>query len=104
MKKWIVLLLASVFAVTAYAGRIVINGKPIELEPHPGYYTFPKYYSWGNGTYHYITMAGIQRVCYMKPQPDLASLNSLQIVILVDNIYIYWTCYRYDPRYFEIDY
>lgn len=86
------------------AERTVLTGKPTSLVAYPGYYMFPQSYVADNDRYHFIEIGGVRRVCFMNPQANLKKLDSVQITIDIDDALIQWICYRYTPKYFEIDY
>jgi hypothetical protein len=107
MIKQIVASVVAVFLVmisfSAFS-KIIITGKPVVLELHPGYFTFPKMYTDSNSGYYYVTISGTNRVCYLRKQPELAKLDTIQIVIEKKGLRLPWNCYQFDPRYFEIDF
>jgi hypothetical protein len=87
------------------ADRIVITGKPAQLEVHDGYFTLPPGFTPPTITnYHYVTFTGTDRVCYMDRQPQLSSLDTVQIYIEEYGKKIRWNCYQFDPRFFEVDF
>lgn len=100
------MLLAFFLAVSfpVYSERIVITGKPVTLELHPGYFTFPKTYTDRNMGYYFVTISGTNRVCYLKKQSELSRLDTIQIVIEKNKLQLPWTCYQYNSVYFESDY
>jgi hypothetical protein len=100
----VVALFFVLFSLTAFCDRIVISGKPALLNLHPGYFTFPSSYTDSHLGYHYVTLTGINRVCYLKTQPDLSALDMVQIVIEENGVKLPWNCYQYNSRFFEIDY
>lgn len=89
------------FAV--FPDRVVIRGKPVIMESHSGYYTFPSSFS-TIADYRYINLADINRVCYLNQRPELSSLDRLQLVIEEYGKKLLWNCYKFDPRFFKIDY
>lgn len=93
-----------IFSQTVFSDRILITGKPVVLELHPGYFTFPSDYTDNNMGYHYVTLTGTNRVCYLKAQPELSHLDMVQIVIEEKGLKLPWNCYQFNPNYFEIDY
>lgn len=93
-----------VVSLPVYSEKIVITGKPVTLELHPGYFTFPQTYTDRNMGYYFVTIAGINRVCYLKKQPELSRLDTIQIIIEKNKLQLPWTCYQYNSVYFESDY
>ena len=91
------------FSYSAYADKIIISGKPTQLEYHPGFFTLPSDYMETNG-YRYITLSNDDRVCFMRPKNELASLDMFSIMIEEKGDQIKWFCYEYDPNFFENDY
>lgn len=91
-------------SLPAFSEKILITGKPVVLELHPGYFTFPRMYTDRNLGYYFVTITGTNRVCYLRPQPELASLDTIQIVIEKKGLKLPWNCYQYNPRFFETAY
>ncbi len=104
--KILVSLLLILFNVSAFSDRIVLTGKPVKLSLHRDFYTFPAHYRKAHSErhYHFVTIIGIHRVCYLDRKTELASLDMIQIFIKENDKKIKWNCYQYDPRFFEIDY
>jgi hypothetical protein len=93
-----------VVSLPVYSERIVITGKPVTLQLHPGYFTFPETYTDRNLGYYFVTISGTNRVCYLAKQPRLSKLDTIQIVIEKNELQLPWTCYQYNRLYFEGDY
>lgn len=113
MTKFITKSLIALFilmtSLAALADRIVIAGKPVLLDVHPGYFTFPNTYTdiymgFNSKGYYFVTISGINRVCYLTKKPELARLDTIKIVIEKSGLKLPWSCYKYDPRFFEIDF
>jgi hypothetical protein len=100
----VVALFLVLFSMTAFCDRIVISGKPVVLDLHVGYFTFPSSYTDSNLGYHYVSLTGINRVCYLTIQRDLNTLDMVQIVIEENGVKLPWNCYQYNSRFFEMDY
>lgn len=101
---WLCLLCLS---LNAFSAKFVITGKPVDLELQRGNYIFPEGYSknFNDSSYHYVRIIGIDRVCFLKEQPALATLDLIKIYITdKQNLRWFWFCYRFDPYFFEIDY
>ena len=96
--------LLMVFSLTIWANKILIHTKPALLKPNLTYFSLPPDYTFDMNKYHYVIIAGERRVCYPHPQNTLASLDMLYIHLEVMDKQSPWYCYRYDPRFFEIDY
>ncbi len=92
------------FANSSWASRIVIQGRPLELILHQGFYKFPNDYVQENRGYHFIEILHVARVCYIHPKTDLGALEMIPIIIEEKGQKLQWYCYRYDQRFFEIDY
>lgn len=88
----------------AFSERILITGKPVVLELHPGYFTFPKTFTDSDMGYYYVTISGTNRVCYLRKQPQLSKLDTIQIVLEKNGLKLPWNCYQFNSQYFEIDY
>lgn len=100
----IIAFLLVVISFGAFADRIVITGKPVVLVPVQSYFAFPKTYTEKNMGYLYVTISNLNRVCYVAQKPELARLNVIEVLIESKGVKIPWQCYKYDPRYFEIDF
>ncbi len=91
-------------SLPAFSDKILITGKPVALELHPGYFTFPRMYTDRNLGYYFVTIIGTNRVCYLKPQPELAKLDTIQIVIEKKGLKLPWNCYQFNTNFFQIAY
>lgn len=104
MRTWMLVILLLV-GLHVSAARILIQGDPVELEVHEGFFTFPKEYTFTTQRYHYILLSGIERVCFLQEQPALTHTDMVSILIEQnDGDQIRWYCYRYSVRFFEIDF
>jgi hypothetical protein len=86
-----------------FADKIVLTGKPVALIPNADYYTFPATYT-PMHSYHYVSIASDNRVCFINKQPELSSLDLLRIWIVAKDKKFFWFCYRYSPQYFTINF
>jgi hypothetical protein len=91
------------YSLAVFAEKMLITGMPVILVPAMNYYTFPKYFS-PRANYHFVDIQGDNRVCFLNVRPDLAELDLLRIFIVQDGRKYLWYCYRYDPRYFTMNY
>ena len=89
---------------SAMAHRFLIVGKPTELVAHDGYFTLPDNYVQQRHDYHFVTIANTRRICYLHEVPNLSTLPVLYVIIEEDDYQVQWVCYRYDPKFFELDY
>lgn len=103
MSRWIILCFSILYSLSASSERIVIEGRPLGLMPHAGYYTLAQGYREKN-EYYFVNLAGTARVCYLDKKPELVSLDTVQIVVEEQGRKLRWNCYQYDPRFFEVDY
>lgn len=99
-------LFLSVSSFQASADKIVITGKPVILDVHPGYFTFPTTYTdikmvYNSNGYYYVTVSGVDRVCYLTKKPQLSSLDTIKIVIEKNGLRLPWNCYKYNPSFFS---
>ena len=101
MKKIIFILLV-IASFTVFA-QILLKGRPVVLIPAESYYTFPPTYT-PTAKYHFVEIGSDERICFLNVQPQLAPLDRLRITIKEENKRYLWYCYRYDPRYFTMDY
>lgn len=108
MKHIIKGMIALFFILLSYnvlADRMVISGKPAQLQVHEGFFMLPPGYSPPTITnYHYVTFTGTDRVCFLQKQPRFASLDMVQIDIDENGQKLRWNCYQFDPRFFEVDF
>ena len=88
------------FSAAAFSDKLIIAGKPVALEFHEGYYSFPASYRAPVG-YHFIILNHTDRVCYLDKKPQLARLDMLTIVIEEHDSKLQWNCYQYNPSYFD---
>ncbi|MBA2657252.1 MAG: hypothetical protein H0U70_09790 [Tatlockia sp.] len=88
---------------SSFAEKILLTGRPVILIPELNYYRFPNTYS-PFTNYHFVNISGDNRVCFIKDQPQLDSLDLLRIFIIRDNKKFLWYCYRYNSNFFTIDY
>tara|TARA_Y100000588_G_C14192630_1_gene898719 strand:- start:952 stop:1269 length:318 start_codon:yes stop_codon:yes gene_type:complete len=89
---------------TVLAHRFLIVGKPTKLLAHNGYFTFPADYVQQREDYHLISIANTVRICYRHKVSSLSGLPVLYVIIQENDYQIRWVCYRYDPKFFEVDY
>jgi hypothetical protein len=89
-----------IFSSVVFAEKILITGKPVELEVNKGNYTFPDTYIDRNKGYHYILLMRIERVCFLREISSLENLDKISILIVDDKRTLPWTCYRYNPNFF----
>jgi hypothetical protein len=97
------LLILIVFSSSVFADKILLTGRPVILLPTMDYYSFPNAYV-PSHNYHFVNVSGDNRVCFINAQPPLKSLDLLRITISQNNKKFLWYCYRYDPRYFTVDF
>lgn len=87
----------------AFAEKILLSGKPVVLIPNADFYTFPKTYT-PMQKYHFVDINGDSRVCFIRKQPYLWRVDLLRVWIIEHDKKFNWYCYRYDPRYFTINF
>ncbi|KTD36502.1 hypothetical protein Lnau_1486 [Legionella nautarum] len=92
-----------VFSPSVFADKILLTGRPVVLFPTMNYYSFPSAYV-SSHNYHFVNVSGDNRVCFINAQPSLKSLDLLRITIAQNNKKFLWYCYRYDPRYFVVEF
>ena len=66
------------FSFSSFAEKVIITGAPVVLEQNGEVYTLPSTYT-STTTYHYVTIGGKNRVCYLDQQPTMASLDPMII-------------------------
>ncbi|WP_028388997.1 hypothetical protein [Legionella fairfieldensis] len=92
-----------IVSLTAFADQFLIRQKPVPLIAEQNYYSFPADYV-PIDRYHYVYVGGENRVCFLEQRPELSSLDLLRISIMQNDKKFRWFCYRYDPRFFVIDF
>ncbi|KTD24056.1 hypothetical protein [Legionella maceachernii] len=102
LAKLIYLVLMAI-SFSCFADKILLTGRPVVLMPEADYYTFPNTYV-PSHNFHFVNVSGDNRVCFLNQQPQLTPLDLLRINIVQNNKKFLWYCYRYDPRYFTVDY
>ncbi|AHE65926.1 hypothetical protein [Legionella oakridgensis] len=85
----------------AFADKIIITGQPIVLEDRDDVYYVPANYS-ATTAYNYVTINGVNRVCYLEQQPTLAGVDMITINVEVNGVKTPWNCYAYSTEYFEV--
>ncbi|KTC78017.1 hypothetical protein [Legionella brunensis] len=90
-----------IFSLPSLADKVVISGAPVVLEQRGELFYAPETYTTST-TYHYVTVGGVNKVCYAEAQPSLASLNTQVIDVELGGKKIQWTCYPYDETYFTV--
>lgn len=94
-------LILMVLCGPTFAEKIIITGKPVTLEQRGTVYYAPQDYSAATN-YHYVTMGGTQRVCFLEKQPSLSSLNLVMVNVNVNGQSVQWNCYPFNETYFEV--
>ncbi len=95
------LLLMMMLSFSSFADKILIIGEPVVLEKQGTVYHLPSGHV-STTAYHYVTIDGRHRVCYLEPQPTLASLDVLTINVDVDGAVTTWNCYEYNTADFAV--
>jgi hypothetical protein len=87
----------------SFADRVFISGEPVVLEKRGEVYYVPTTTTADATTaYHYVTLDGKNRVCYLEPQSNLASLDVATIQVNAGGTNATWNCYEYNTEYFEV--
>lgn len=98
----IAFLFLMMFSITSFADdKITITGEPVVLEHHDNVYHVPTGYTVTHD-YHYVTVDGTNRVCYLEKKPTLETVNVMPINVVVDGSTHEWYCYEYNPQFFAI--
>ncbi|WED44028.1 hypothetical protein [Legionella cardiaca] len=90
-----------IISFPSLADKVVISGSPVVLEQRGEVYYVPQTYT-ATTSYHYVTVGGVDKVCYGEAQPTLASLNGQVISVELGGKQVQWTCYPYDEAYFTV--
>lgn len=88
-------------SLSSFAETITITGSPVPLEQREEVYFTPPNYTFDN-SYHYVVVNGTNRVCYAEKQPNLATLDEVDIQVNVAGEVATWHCYAYSPDYFTV--
>ena len=90
-------------SLSSFADKIVLTGRPAVLIPQADYFIFPKDYTQLN-KYPFVKINDVERVCFLSKVPEFARLDMLRFYIVQNHKKFLWFCYRYDPRYFTINF
>ena len=71
MRTTMISFILIMLSLNAYADKILLTGKPVELVPAADYYTYPKNYSRVN-RYPFVRINGVTRVCFLNKEPEFA--------------------------------
>ncbi len=82
--------------------KVTITGEPVTLTKSGDMYMVPEGYN-VTTAYHYVTLDNTKRVCFADSRPDYASLNVMNVNVMVNGTKATWYCYEYNPDYFVID-
>lgn len=88
------------FKVSA-ADRIVITGEPVVVREVQGIHV-PTRTLIGMHDYYYLTIGGVNKICYEEVNPALADLNLGEYRVRLGGQVVVLHCYENDPRYFII--
>lgn len=87
----------------AFADKVIISGEPIVLEKSGDNYMLP------TGTtlpakahYYFVTVDGVNKVCYASKQSNLAGAEESTVNVMVDGKVGAWNCYTYSDTMFEM--
>lgn len=89
------------FNVSAFAEKIIITGNPVALTKEGEVYTVPSDFT-ATGDHFYVTVDGVNKVCFAKEQTTLTSLSPTVLDVKVSTTQVKWTCYPYDETYFTV--
>jgi len=95
------ILLLTILSGTSFAKKIVITGNPVVITQNGNVYTLPAGFTL-NAEYYYVTVDGVNKVCFSKPQADLKELPPTLLQVNNSGKTITWSCYNYDAQYFVI--
>lgn len=100
IKNLLSLLLLGI-SLSSFADKVMITGNPVVMDQNGNVYSLPANYT-STTTYHYVTIGGTNRVCYLDKQPDLGNLDMITINVASEGKTVAWDCYAYDASVFEI--
>ena len=102
MKTTLFMLLMCIFLECSGA-IIIIKGQPTSLEYRNETYYLPQDYVISPETTNlFITMDGINKVCFLSTTPSLLFEQISQINILINGIKTEWNCFPYTTSVFAV--
>jgi hypothetical protein len=91
---------AILFSCSAFADKIIIKGEPVTIEKRGNVYFVPDSYQ-ATTEYYYVSTEGTQRICYKEKQPAL-NIEAFPLDVQLAGKPYTWSCYNYDPTYFQL--
>ena len=105
MLKIMIFLSVTLLYTSAHStSKIVLPMKPVQLQHHIGYYSFPKDYHYYHNEYHFVRLHGEEIICFLQEKPSLVGLELKRIFIQEQDKTVPWYCYPLDPQYFTMDF
>ncbi len=78
---------------SVFAAQMDVKGDPVLLEPYAQVYELPANYNDVNPNYHYVTVEGVNRVCYTEANASLQSFEMKIVNVNVGGKIVQWNCY-----------
>lgn len=100
MKATMFLLLMSIF-FESFGAIIIIKGQPVPLDYRNDLYYLPANYMIKTESL-YITMDGINKVCFLNEAPNRMLEQVSQINIAVNGVKEVWNCFPYKTTILEV--
>jgi len=100
--KAILFLLLMCILLECRAAVIIIDGQPSALEYRGEVYYLPQGYVLPETPSLYVTMDGINKICFLNTESALLFEQVSLIVILVNGIKTEWNCFPYKTTVFEV--
>ncbi len=79
---------------SAGAVNVKVKGVPVTLIPYKQIYQLPANYNFSNNGYLYVSVGGVNSVCYTQENPSLQTLKMQIITININGQNADWNCYE----------
>jgi hypothetical protein len=102
MKKTIFLLLMC-FYLESFGAVVIVNNQPLPLEYKNDLYYWPLNLEISPGIKTlYITMDGLNKICFLNTAPPGLLEQISEISIIIKGQKTDWNCFPYTTRYYEV--
>lgn len=101
MKAILFLLFMCIF-IESRGAVIVIEGQPSALEYRGEFYYLPQGYVIPETSSLYVTMDGLNKVCFLNTESALLFEQVAMIIIIINGIKTEWNCFPYKTTVFEV--
>ncbi len=91
------------FSMEALGEVIIIRGEPLALEYKNDFYYLPQNLVLNPGTTNlYVTMDGVNKVCFLNSAPSGLFEQISEIDIIIDGFKTEWNCFPYRTTVFAV--